>query len=128
MKIIQNRESLKVTHLSSLILNRLLSKGLIKIDSLSKKYSAEDIIKSIYVELLEQGISDYDVVTLAQERLIKDIKVNDDLKVTSSKYTDGCWRLEFRFGEKNYTFRKEDVIDLAVEAYRAEAERVLTKY
>lgn len=128
MKIIQNRESLKVTHLSSLILNRLLSKGLIKIDSLSKKYSAEDIIKSIYVELLEQGISDYDVVTLAQERLTKDIKVNDDLKVTSSKDTDGCWRLEFRFGEKNYTFRKEDVIDLAVEAYRAEAERALTKY
>jgi hypothetical protein len=94
----------------------------------SEKHLAEDSIKELLKQILEQGISDYDVVTLAQERLIKDIKVNDDLKVTSSKDTDGCWRLEFRFGEKNYTFRKEDVIDLAVEAYRAEAERVLTKY
>ena len=69
---------------------------------------------------LDQGLSTYDVVTLASQ--------NVEGEVSNVKETDGVWRMQVKIGDKSLIVHKKDVLDLAVKSYREEAMKALSKY
>lgn len=121
MKTIQIKDHIRLNAFSTTILNRLINKGLIKLlGGVSEKHLAEDEIKEFLYAVLEQGLSNYDVVALAGEQT--------ECMVSTAKETDGVWRMIVEVGNDSFTIHKDDVIDLAVKSYRLEAERALAKY
>ncbi len=86
---------------------------------------AEDTIKDFLKQVLEQGIDDFDVASLAVQGL-------DKGTAYIGKDVDNVWRMKVRvkLGENgdSLSISKEDVVKLAVDAYRKEAIRALAKY
>ena len=122
MKIIQIRESFRLKRYASIVLNKLQNANVITVHGNAKgKGLAEDIISGFLKDLLEQGITDYDVVTLAGEELNWE-------GASAVKDTEGVWGLRTKIGERWYNLDKKEVLYLAVKAYKAQAEEALTKY
>ena len=98
-----------------------ITKG--KFRSATEKHEAEDKVLLWINSLLEEGLSDYDIVRLA----------NDVLKDRADSVTvcdvDGVWRLKIKLADKKYiTVSKQDVIELAVEEYKKRASEALHNY
>ena len=127
MKHVQSRDTSRLNHCSSIMYNRLVNGGLIKEAATpTVKHAIEDSISEFITTLLEQGINNYDVVSLANAELgVNGVREG----ITSlTKHTDGVWRLSVKIGEQTYSLRKEDVIELATKAYNKAAVEALKDY